>query len=347
MRVGVTAAELDHGTTKSIGIYNVALGLCRGLAQCAGIRQVVIRCDRAFQKALDLESDKFEFDLIERPVSGVRRVLWECYGASRWADQQQVDWVIFPKGFTPLSRPQTAKICTYVQDVMHDFYAVHYPDCQSLAQKLYFPRLFQSTLTRADLVVTASEFARQEVITRGRRDAVTTIGIGFEQQHRIKGHNKHDVLIYLSSAPHKLSQTMIDYVARYQRESAADLNVCGLGSALQSETDKHGWTHYSRISDQEYEALSSSVRVVVYASEYEGYGMPPVERLISEQGVICSDIEPMASHVDPALLFCNTSYESFADVLGKALARESWESLLLLETECWQQVAAKLVKELQ
>ncbi|MFT5239765.1 MAG: hypothetical protein ACI9OU_000619 [Candidatus Promineifilaceae bacterium] len=347
MRVGVTVADLDHDTTRSIGIYNVALGLCRGLAQCTGIRHVVIRGDRAFQEALAFESDKFEFDLIERPVSGVNRVLWECYGASRWADQQQLDWLVFPKGFTPFLRPKKAKICAFVQDVMHDFYAAHYPECQSLAQKLYFPRLFRSTLKRADLIVTSSEFIRQEVVSKGRRDAVATIGIGFEPQQSRTGQNKHDVLIYLSSAPHKLSQTMIDYVARYQREMAADLRVCGLGNTLQSEIDQHGWTHYGRISDQGYAALSSSVRVVVYASEYEGYGMPPVERLISEQGVICSDIEPMASHIDPALLFCNTRYESFADALGKALARESWGSMLLLETESWQQVAAKLFKELQ
>jgi len=344
MRIGITAADLDHAGTKSIGIYNVALGLCRGLVECPRISTVVVRCDESFKQSIGVESEKLEFDMIDQPVGGFSRILWECWGASGWAKKQKLDWVIYPKGFTPL-RHGGAKICAYVHDAMHDFYAKNYRESQSLAQKTYFPALFKSTLRRADLIVTNSEFTTSEVARFGRKDRVATVGIGFEEGAAESGGGEpidFDALVYLSGAPHKLSAKMIEYLARFRTERMPNLRLCGVGNGMRDEIEAAGGSHFSRLSDEDYASLGRRCKVVIYSSEYEGYGMPPLERLGELRGVICSNIEPMASHIDAGLLFDNDDFEPFASVLENALQRETWSGQLKIAIPSWGEVAERV-----
>lgn len=351
MKIALTVADFNHATTKSIGIYNVALGLCRGLASNESVEQLTIRCDHEFQELLNIDSDKTVFDLIEQPLGGFKRLIWETVGVWHWAEKNQFDWIIYPKGFMPLLKHKKVKSCAYVHDVMHQFYENNYPSQQSLFQKLYFPTLFKKTLKNADLIVTNSDFTSDELRGLSRHQNIQTVGIGFETsalnlQNQHQDH-KYDVLIYASSAPHKISNQIASYIKKYQQEQKLGLKIVVVGGKIAEQFDSLAWNYKPRLSEHDYQQLLNHTKLVIYASEYEGFGMPPLERLVNNQGVVASNIRPISDFIDESLLFDNDDYAMFSASLTRGLQIKEWKHYKKITTQSWDEIAVNLIQNLQ
>ncbi len=348
MKILINVADFDHATTKSIGIYNVALGLCMGLAINPNITELKIRSDKQFKSLLNIESKKIKFDVLDEPVSGLNRVWWECLGVWIWAEKQDVDWIIYPKGFMPILKHRKIKSCAYVHDVMHNFYKAHYTKQQSLFKNFYFPTLFKNTLNNADLIVTNSDFTNDELSGLNEYQDIQTLGIGFENLHlNIQNQDRdyqYDVLIYASSAPHKVSYKIASYVKKYQQEKKLSLKIVVIGGQIATEFDCLGWDYKPRLSEYDYQQILNDTKLVIYASEYEGFGMPPIERLTKNQGVIASNIRPISDFIDEALLFDNDNYISFSLILTKGLQIKEWKHYKKLKTKTWEEITKNLYK---
>ena len=66
VKIGLNALDLSFRHTKSIGIFNVAIGLCRGLANHTAVELTIV-CDMDFQAELmsseDLDWTRVQFDI--------------------------------------------------------------------------------------------------------------------------------------------------------------------------------------------------------------------------------------------------------------------------------------------
>jgi glycosyltransferase involved in cell wall biosynthesis len=92
-------------------------------------------------------------------------------------------------------------------------------------------------------------------------------------------------------------------------------------------------------------------RAVLYFSEYEGFGRPPVEAVLSGAAPVFSSI-PASGEVmgDCGCSFDNSNYESFAVALRRALSTppeqlQSWANHLLARHN-WAAVADKILSAL-
>jgi glycosyltransferase involved in cell wall biosynthesis len=80
------------------------------------------------------------------------------------------------------------------------------------------------------------------------------------------------------------------------------------------------WLVHPRLSNEEYRRIMTSSRVVLFTSEYEGFGMPPVEGLLAGACPVYSDIPVAREVMDGAgMPFANESYASFARAMDQAL----------------------------
>ena len=92
-------------------------------------------------------------------------------------------------------------------------------------------------------------------------------------------------------------------------------------------------------------------RVVVYVSEQEGFGMPPVEAVLEGTCPVYSDLPPICEVMQGAgFPFSNESEESFAAAMNQALLtppdaiRQWYQSLIARHN--WDVVTGKIVEGL-
>lgn len=334
-----SAADLCVRQNRSIGIINVARGLIQGMNDLD--IEVVVRCDSAFKDSIGEYGNNVKFDIIPQALGGVARVKWECFSVVKWAEKLDADWLFLPKGFAPLFKSSKVKLCCYVHDVMLDFYASHFREQLSMLQKYYFPLLYRRTLRDADLIVTSCEYTKSEIFRLGGRGDIEVVGIGFEMksdpQVSDKAESEYDVLMFGSPQPHKLASMVENQLHQFMINHPLDLRIAVLGMT----EGNRGWECFSRLDEMEYAELLAKSKVVIYASEYEGFGMPPIERLASEQGVMASNIRPISDHIAEDLLFKNDDQSSFDEALFSALERESWKGLLKVDIKSWRTIAIR------
>ena len=98
--------------------------------------------------------------------------------------------------------------------------------------------------------------------------------------------------------------------------------------------------------------LFSRAKLVVFCSDYEGFGVPPVEAVLAGACPVYSDI-PATREVMGACgyAFTNDDYDAFAVAMGKARNTEgatlsSW-SRTLKARHNWNDVCSRVVEALQ
>ena len=94
-----------------------------------------------------------------------------------------------------------------------------------------------------------------------------------------------------------------------------------------------------------------SARVVVYVSEQEGFGMPPVEAVLEGTCPVYSDLPPICEVMgDAGCPFSNESESSFVAAMENALqvspeSIRAWSTALMARHN-WPAVTRRIVDEL-
>lgn len=193
----------------------------------------------------------------------------------------------------------------------------------------YWPQ--RLVVNRADVVVTGTEAAKQQIIEHHLTDrSITVVSSAVDPEPpRPKGRKK--TLVYMGSfMPYKNVETV----------AAAMHSLPGYKLQLLSRISDADRERYSKlapegsieflngVSDEEYLGLLAECTALVTASLEEGFGIPVVEALTMGTPVLCSDI-PVFREVagDGALYFDPRSPE---DVASKVLELEddaTWNRL--------------------
>jgi len=153
--------------------------------------------------------------------------------------------------------------------------------------------------------------------------------------------------------PHKLTRRAVELLSRWQRDNSFAEQMHWVGSFPERlELPAHpGWQRHARLPEAEFRALLARARAVVFVSDYEGFGRPPVEAVLAGACPVYSDL-PVTREVmnGCGAPFENASYESFAAALSHALDTRPeqlrmWADDLLLRHN-WNAVADRIVAAL-
>ena len=280
------------------------------------------------------------------------RVWWDQVAVSNAVRKINPDWMIFPKGFPPyFFRMGKTRVASYIHDVGWEYYRdkafSERKKAFPLVEWLYFTRLSVRAMKKSDLVLTHTAFNETRIQAYAPGTKVARIGIGFEGYNStsVPIEKRKDVLTYASTFPHKRMELEIERLNSWylQRPDAADIRIHLVGSkpdGLLLPGDY--WLHHQRMPLlQLMELLRSKCRMSVYFSDYESFGMPPVESMLNGIPCVTSDLPGPRENVPSQYLFKNADE---GDFIAKAnAAYDGVNPFVCPEFPTWNEVARRCV----
>ena len=124
MKIAIVLTDQSFLRTKSMGIFNVSMGLTKGLMQHPEVSELHIlgnnECGDTFRDC----PPHVHLHLMDKPVPRrFERVWWDQFGLSAAVRKIKPDWLILPKGFPPLFPCLgKTKLACYVHDVGWEYY---------------------------------------------------------------------------------------------------------------------------------------------------------------------------------------------------------------------------------
>ena len=161
------------------------------------------------------------------------------------------------------------------------------------------PRCLRAALRRARVLFTNSAFTRSELLRLAERwgvDAPTIIvaGYGFEEEKFVPPAKENRILLFASKVPHKQTGLALRFLEQWLQRSRFDGQIDCIGIVSDDQRPlSPQWNWIGRVPPQQGLEMMRRSRVVLYVSEYEGFGRPPVEAILNGACPVYSDIPPL------------------------------------------------------
>ncbi len=248
--------------------------------------------------------------------------------------------------FIPNNFIKSKKMITSV----HDFSFILHKDFHTKERIKYFEDNFFQNIYRSDIIITGSEFSKQEILNR----------LDFKDENvKVIYHGvRHDIFKKIENIKlsFELPKKFIFSVGSIEPRK----NLIGLLNAYNNLSDeiKHeyklvlagfkGWenedimqiieknkdfiTYLGYITDEELAGVYNKASCFVYPSFYEGFGLPPLEAMACGTPVICSNVSSLPEVGGEAVVYCDPY--SIEDIKSKI-------ELVLLDKNLQKELSVK------
>ena len=257
-----------------------------------------------------LELELLDFGGPGRLASVVRDAAWYPYGLRRSAKHTDL------LHCTTFRGPSDARIPTVV--TVHDLAILRWPDAFPRWHRLYGRAGLRRVLRSADSVLAVSEFTKAEIAELAdvpeERIRVVPNGVDAVFSPSTNGERGGYVLAVGTLEPRKNLARIVDAA----RLAGVELRV--VGARGWGEVEVPGWV--GEVPDAELAALYREAGCVVYASLYEGFGLPVLEAMACGAPVVTSKGTAMEEVAGGAAVLVDPlDPESIAAGVGEAIAR--------------------------
>jgi glycosyltransferase involved in cell wall biosynthesis len=246
------------------------------------------------------------------------RILWEQLVLPRKARQQGVTLLHGAMNALPIAWQGHAVV------TILDLTFLHLPQAFNRGNRLYLAWAVRHAARRAQRIITISEATRQDVIRLlgAPPQQVTRIYCGVEERFqplddaqvtafRTERQLPNEFILYLGTMePRKNVGRLIQAyeLLRSQGVTAAPLLLAGgtgwgeeaLFAAIEKSPFTHDIRYVGYIPEGQMPLWYNSAAVFVYPSEYEGFGLPPLEALACGTPVVASNTSSLPEVVGDA-----------------------------------------------
>ena len=259
---------------------------------------------------------------------------------------------------------------------IHDLSIYRYPQFQPPERVAFMQKEIPLALSRANYLITDSEFIRQEIITffGFPEDKVCTVplGVGREYRPRIEDETigllkpisltfGRYVLCVATIEPRKNIEVLLSAYKALPDElrNRYPLVLAG-GDGWRSEkihqrielAQRQGWLRYlGYVSEVELPILFSGARAFVYPSLYEGFGLPVLEAMASGLPVLISNRSSLPEVASEAALIVEAGdTQAITENIRLMLEDDQWRkdasktSLKVAERYSWNKTAKKTIE---
>lgn len=262
--------------------------------------------------------------------------------------------------------------------VIHDLNFFHNPQWISPVTRTYFNYFFPRFARKAARIGTVSEFSKNDIATRfkiapekidvlynGSNESYHPIGDDIKLQVRQKYTNGKPYFLFLGLIhPRKNLDNIMLAFSKFREQTGDDIKLLVVGSAkYQTEESKQIYENSifkediifaGRIPDAELNEVIASSHALVYASLFEGFGIPILEAMRCGVPVITSDLSSMPEVAgDAALLVDPNSVNSIASALITISKDEELRKNMILKGHIqklnysWDRTAGLLWKSIE
>jgi glycosyltransferase involved in cell wall biosynthesis len=261
---------------------------------------------------------------------------------------------------------------------VHDCRFLALPDLYTQREVENYKRQMMISLKRADMVVTVSEFTRQEFLTYFSfpEDHIKVIQNGFDSPEVEKTYSKEEVESFIESKklpqsfllyigvldPRKNLQRLVEAIAhcRNETEDFPDLIIAGITQEQWLRSDQAIRTKELGLFDHIYLAgvvesdilsgLTEKALALCYPSLYEGFGFPPLEAMSLGVPVLAGNGSAIPEVTGPAACLVDPmSVDRIAEGLNKIVFDNDYRENLIesgyqqVKRFSWRKAAAEYI----
>ena len=224
----------------------------------------------------ELGLELLSFGGASRPASVIRDALWYPFGLPRAARGLDV------LHCTTFRGPPRSRLPTVL--TVHDLAILRYPHVFPAWHRLYGKTGLRRVLAAADAVLAVSRFTKEEVValTGIASERIRVVPNGVDSVFTPDGGSAEGT--YLLAVATLEPRKNLARVVEAARFAGMELRV--VGARGWGGVDVPGWL--GEIPDAELAALYRGARCVLYASLYEGFGLPVLEAMACGAPVVTS-----------------------------------------------------------
>ena len=248
---------------------------------------------------------------------------------------------------------------------IHDVYHLAFQHTLSLPQRIYAKLMINQAVKRSDIVLTVSEFSKQEIIkyTRTSKD-IKVIYNGIEPQWYKKQplslSERNNYILYVGNVkPHKnlvralkafslLKDNKLKFkiVGKKDNFITADKEVEKIAQKLGNRVEFTGY-----VSDNELKELYRKAKLFLFPSLYEGFGLPPLEAMACGTPVVVSNVASLPEICGDSAYYVNPyDINNIAKGIETVLDDEKLQKELIqkglkrVKLFSWEKSAKKLIE---
>ncbi|MBN1116688.1 MAG: glycosyltransferase family 4 protein [Bacteroidales bacterium] len=262
--------------------------------------------------------------------------------------------------------------------VIHDLNFFHNPQWIEWAPLKYYNYFFPKFIKKAERIATVSEFSKRDIISRfdineHKIDVVYNgISDGFKplsdlEKNKVK--NKYtagkDFFLFVGLVhPRKNLSRVIESYSLFRRSADTNTKLLIVGSTkymTKDVSDAYNKSKYKndilfagRIPDSELKKLTASALAQVYASLFEGFGIPILEAMACHTPVITSNVSSMPEVGGDAVIYVDPlSIDSIAEAMKAVSASSEKRDALIKKSEIqlekfsWDKTAGLVWKSIE
>jgi glycosyltransferase involved in cell wall biosynthesis len=297
-------------------------------------------------------------------------ILW--YGFFEWGippliKKYKADLFLSPDGWLSL-RSRTRSMT-----VIHDLNFFHFPEFIPRHVMQYYAYFFPRFVKKAERIATVSEFTRNDIISRfhydpskidvvynGANDIFKPVSETDKNTIREKYSRGCPYFLFTGLIhPRKNLTNLFRAFKQFKYSAECNVKLLIVGSrkwwtedmqkALENSVYRNEIIFTGRVDDESLHMIMASALALVYASHFEGFGIPILEAMYCDTPVITSDTSSMPEVGGDSVLYVNpNSVESITNAMTRvyrnAELRESLVNKARIQREkfTWEKTADKL-----
>jgi glycosyltransferase involved in cell wall biosynthesis len=229
-------------------------------------------------------------------VAGRSNTWWEQIKLPMAANKENLDVFFSPAYSVPL-RLTAPTVVT-----MHDISFATHPEWFSWREGIRRRWLSQQALSRANLVITVSEFSRNEILRHFNvlPNRIRVVRSGIKKKNKDETRRTEPLILYVGSIFNRRNLPTLIRAIRKVRTCVPNATLTIVGddrtypkqnlarlTAQQGMQDHVNFLSY--VSESELATLYKRASVFVFLSEYEGFGLTPLEALAAGIPIVVAE----------------------------------------------------------
>jgi len=260
--------------------------------------------------------------------------IWFQHSVMKYLKNHPADMFFSPDGFVPL------KIKIPCISVIHDLNFLHYPDELPLSVSYYYRKYFSHFAKKSTRIITVSEFSKQDIIQYYgiEPDNIEVIYNGVdpffkplseEEKEKMRAEYTEGKPFFIhigSLLPRKNIPRLLKAFDAFRNRSDTDHKLVIAGRPVFKTREIQSILHNMKYSSdvimpgglpqKEIHLLLGSAEALVFASYFEGFGIPLIEAMACHVPVITSNITALPEVCGDAALYIDPfSADSIRDAM--------------------------------